>query len=126
LFDQLDPENPGAARTWAIIADSARPEIISYMQRHGYPRIQHARKGAGSVEEGITFLQNYTIVVHPRCKHTIDELTLYSYTTDKLTGQVLPILEKKKNHVIDALRYAVESLRAVKPTAAAVLADKWR
>jgi phage terminase large subunit len=126
LFDTLQPEQPGMARTWAIIADSARPEIISYMQRHGYPRIQHARKGAGSVEEGITFLQNYTIVVHPRCKHTIDELTLYSYETDKLTGQVLPILEDKKNHVIDALRYAVESLRAVKPTAAAVLADKWR
>jgi len=49
--------------------------------------------------------------VHPRCKHTIDELTLYSFKTDKLTSEVMPILEDKKNHVIDALRYAVEGIR---------------
>lgn len=101
----------GMARRHVITADSARPETISYLQRHGYPRIQPARKGPGSVEEGVAFLQNYDIVVHPRCKHTIDELTLYSYKTDPLTGLVLPVLEDKKNHVIDSLRYAVESIR---------------
>lgn len=120
LFDGLDPKQLGMARRWPIIADSARPEIISFMQRHGYGRIQHARKGAGSVEEGVTFLQNYNIVVHPSCVHTIDELTTYAYQTDKLTGQVLPVLEDKKNHVIDALRYSVETLRAVKPVTATI------
>ena len=62
---------------------------------------------------GVTleWLKNYDIIVHPRCKHTIDELTLYCYKTDKDTGKVLPILEDKKNHVIDSLRYANEGHR---------------
>lgn len=118
----------GMARRWIILADSARPETISYLQRFGYPRLQKARKGPGSVEEGITFLQNYQIVVHPRCRHTIDELSSYSYQTDKLTGNVLPVLEDKKNHVIDALRYSVETLRAVKPSVGVVKApdNRWQ
>ena len=106
---------PGAAKWW-ITADSARPETIAFMQRHGYPKLGPAVKGARSVEEGVEFLQSYDVVVHPRCKHTIDELTLYSYETDPLTGQVLPKLKDKDNHVIDALRYACEGVRrAVKP-----------
>jgi phage terminase large subunit len=70
-----------------------------------------AVKGPKSVEEGIEFLKNYDIVVHPRCTHTIDELSLYSYKKDPLTGRILPLLEDKKNHVIDALRYACEGVR---------------
>ena len=49
--------------------------------------------------------------MHPRCTHTIDELSAYSYKEDPLTGKVLPILEDKNNHVIDALRYACEGAR---------------
>lgn len=100
---------PGAVK-WPVRADSARPETISYMKKRGF-NITPSRKGAGSVEEGIEFLKSYDIVVHPRCRHTIDELTMYSYKTDKLTGEVLPVLSDTKNHVIDALRYAVENLR---------------
>lgn len=112
---------PGSAKWW-ITADSARPETIAFMQRHGFPKLGPAAKGARSVEEGVEFLQSYDIVVHPRCKHTIDELTLYSYETDPLTGQVLPKLKDKDNHVIDALRYACEGARrAVKPAPAPVV-----
>jgi phage terminase large subunit len=50
-------------------------------------------------------------VVHPDCKHTADELSLYSYKVDQQTDEVLPQLDDKHNHVIDALRYAVESMR---------------
>ena len=106
LFDTV----PGA-RDWVITADSARPETISYLQRHGFPKMVAAVKGKDSVKEGVIFLQNYDIVVHPRCVHTIDELTMYSFKTDALTGIVTPVLEDKKNHVIDSLRYAVERLR---------------
>jgi phage terminase large subunit len=106
LFDRV-PES----RKWFITADSARPETISYMQKHGYPKISAAIKGPGSVEEGIAFLQSFDIVVHPRCTHTIDELSSYSYKTDPLTGKVLSVLEDKNNHVIDALRYACEGAR---------------
>lgn len=112
LFDRV-PES----RKWFITADSARPETISHMRNHGYPKINSAIKGPGSLEDGIEFLKSFDIIVHPRCVHTIDELTLYSYKTDPLTGLVLPLLEDKKNHVIDALRYACEGARkAGKPT----------
>ena len=101
---------------WPITADSARPETIAYMRRHGFKRMFSAVKGARSLEEGVEFLRSFDIVVHPRCKHTIDELTHYSYKTDPLTGDVLPVLEDKNNHVIDALRYACEAARRVSKT----------
>lgn len=96
---------------WPIIADSARPETISHMQKNGFPKILPAIKGAKSLEEGVEFLKSFDIVVHPRCKHVIDELTLYSYKTDPMTGLVMPILADKDNHMIDALRYACEGVR---------------
>ena len=101
------------AEKWPIVADGSRPETISHMRKHGFGRIMPAIKGPRSVEEGIEFLKSYDIVVHPRCTHTIDELSLYSYKADPLTGQILPVLEDKKNHVIDALRYACENVRRV-------------
>jgi phage terminase large subunit len=103
------------AEKWPITADSARPETISHMQKNGFPRIRPAIKGPGSVEDGVEWLKSFDIVVHPRCQHTIDELTLYSYKTDPLTSEVLPILADKDNHVIDALRYACEGARRAKP-----------
>jgi phage terminase large subunit len=106
LFDTV-PES----KKWAITADSSRPETISYLRNHGFPQIRSAIKGPNSVEEGIAFLKTYDIVVHPRCKHTIDELSLYKYKTDKLTGEILPVLSDLDNHVIDSLRYMTEALR---------------
>ena len=103
------PGIPGAME-WPIVADSARPETISYMQRRGF-NVAPARKGPGSLEEGIEFLKSYDVLVHPDCKHVIDELTLYAYKTDKLTEEILPVLEDKHNHTIDAIRYAVEKVR---------------
>lgn len=112
LFDRV-PDS----RKWFITADSSRPETISYMRKHGFPKINAAIKGARSVEEGVEFLKTFDIVVHPRCVETINELTRYSYKVDPLTDQVLPILADKDNHVIDALRYACEGARkATKPT----------
>ena len=64
------------------------------------------------------FLKSYDIVVHPRCTHVADELTFYSYKTDPITDEILPVLEDKQNHTIDALRYALEALRRVRPKAA--------
>lgn len=107
------------ARRWLIVADSARPETIDYMKRHGFPKMEKARKGPGSVEEGVEFLQSYDIVVHPRCRHVTDELTHYSYKTDPDTEEVLPELADKKNNTIDAIRYAVERLRLKRKRAGA-------
>jgi phage terminase large subunit len=102
------------AERWVITADSARPETISYLRNHGFPKIVSAVKGARSVEEGVEFLKSMDIVVHPRCTHLIDELMHYSYKLDPLTGAVMPILADKDNHCIDALRYANEGARRVK------------
>jgi phage terminase large subunit len=99
------------AEKWPITADSARPETISHMRKNGFPKMTSAIKGAKSLEEGVEFLRSFDIVVHPRCTHLIDELTMYSYKTDPLTGAVVPILEDKNNHVIDSLRYACEGAR---------------
>jgi phage terminase large subunit len=99
------------AEKWPITADSARPETISHMQRNGFPKIRAAIKGAKSLDEGVEFLKSFDIIVHPRCKHLIDELTLYCYKTDPLTGTILPVLADKDNHIIDALRYACEGAR---------------
>lgn len=122
LFDKIDPawtperaKDPSwksLARRLPIIADSARPETISYMQRNGFPRMTAAIKGAGSVEDGIEFLKSYDIVVHPDyCPHCIDELTLFSYVIDKKTGEITTKLSEIKNHTIDAKRYALENVR---------------
>lgn len=104
---------PGVEQ-WPIVADGSRPETISHIRNHGFRKIMPAVKGPRSVEEGIEWLKTFSIIVHPRCKHTIDELIHYSYKTDKLTNAVLPILDDKHNHVIDALRYACESARRLK------------
>src|SRR5574337_1206710 len=88
------------AEKWPMVADSARPETISHMRQHGFPRILSAVKGPRSLEEGVEWLKSFDIVVHPRCRHLIDELTMYSYKTDPLTGLVLPVLADKDNHCV--------------------------
>lgn len=115
LFDKIDN---GMARYWPCVGDSSNPQAISYMRRHGYPKLMAAKKGPGSVEEGVEFMKSYDIVVDAdACPHVVDELSSYSYEIDKKTDEVLPILQDKKNHTIDACRYALEPLRRAVPKA---------
>lgn len=101
---------PGCER-YVIRADNARPESISYLRRHGIPRIEGAPKWGGSVEDGIAWLrQHERIVIHPRCKHTADEARHYSYKVDKQTGDVLPEIVDAHNHAMDAIRYGAQPL----------------
>lgn len=98
---------PGLDRH-VIRADSARPESISYLRRHGLPRIEGVKKWQGSVEDGVQHLRSYRrIIVHPQCRETIRETRHYSYKVDKLTGDVLPAIVDANNHYIDAIRYAL-------------------
>ena len=97
---------------YPIIADNARPESISHLKRKGLPRIEACKKGKGSVEDGVAYIQSFDkVIIHPSCTATIQEFKTYSYKTDRLTGEVLPILLDENNHVIDALRYALERAR---------------
>ena len=94
-----------------IRADSARPESISYLKRHGLPFCVGVEKGKGSVEDGIEHIKSYNeVIIHPRCKNTLSEFRLYSYKTDRLTGEVQPVPVDDNNHYIDALRYALRPL----------------
>lgn len=112
LFDTIPK-----AREYITRADSARPETISHMRRHGYTRILGVTKGKGSVEDGVEHLRSYErIVIHPRCTHAAEEARLWSYKTDKLSGDVLPVLLDKHDHCWDAARYALEPIiRVGKP-----------
>lgn len=98
---------PGAEK-WPIVGDSERPDTMSYLRKQGFT-VWGAKKGKGSVEDGIAFMRSFRgIVIHERCRHAADEFKLYSYKTDKLTGEVLPVLEDKHNHCHDSIRYALE------------------
>lgn len=119
LFNQI----PGI-RKWPLVADNARPETIDYMRRHGFPRIKASRKGKGTVQDGVSFLQGFDIVVHPRCVNMARELKSYAYKTDPRTGEVLPVIEDKNNHLIDALRYATEGLHRKGKAVAVPKAEK--
>ena len=108
---------------WPIIADSSRPETISYLKKHGFPKVYASVKGKDSIKEGVEFLKTYEIIAHPRCKYTIDELTNYKWKVDKniidpVTNKpaVLPVLVDDKNHIIDPLRYAHEGHRRAEKT----------
>jgi phage terminase large subunit len=106
LFDTV----PGA-RDHVIRADSARPETISYLQRHGYPKVTAVSKWGGSVEDGIQHIRGYReVVIHPRCVNAINESRLYSYKVDRLSGDILPTLVDAHNHIWDAVRYALQPL----------------
>jgi phage terminase large subunit len=105
FFDSV----PGS-REHTIKADNSRPETISHVAKRGFS-ITGAAKWAGSVEDGIAFLRSFEeIVVHQRCKHTLEEMRLYSYKVDRLTGEVLPVIIDKHNHCIDAIRYGLDGL----------------
>lgn len=110
LLPEKFAQIPESAK-WPAGADSARPDTISYMRRHGFPLMYAVDKGKGSIEDGIAFIRSFKqIVIHPRCKHTIDEFRLYSYYSDPLTGLITKKIVDKHNHLIDALRYALEKL----------------
>ena len=108
LFNQV----PGTS-VYPVYADSARPETISFMNSRRFNVIA-AEKWAGSVEDGIAYLKSFNkIIIHPRCKKTIEEFDLYQYKVDRQTNEVLREPLDRYNHLIDALRYShTVSMRA--------------
>lgn len=94
-------------RDYYITADSARPETIDYLQGKGFS-VYGAKKGAGSVKNGINWLQGYHLLVDPSCPTTAEEVRSYKWKVDK-NDKPLPMPDdKQQDHYIDAIRYAVE------------------
>lgn len=89
-----------------VVCDSAEPKSVIEFRQLKINAIG-AKKGPGSVEHGIKFLQSLEIIIHPRCQHAKNEFSKYKFKQDK-NGVTLPIPLDKDNHLIDAIRYATE------------------
>lgn len=90
-----------------ITCDSAEPKSIQELKNAGITAYG-AKKGPDSVEHGIQWLQGHEIVIDKKCVHLRDELTTYQWRQDR-DGNAMRVPEDKNNHLIDALRYALES-----------------
>ncbi len=92
-----------------IRADAAEPKSNDDLRRLGLTRLQAAAKGRDSVIHGIARLQEYKIVVHRSCMHTAAELSTYTWRVDR-AGTTLNEPVDRNNHLMDALRYAMEDV----------------
>ena len=90
-----------------ITADSSEPKSIDRLRELGIRNIHGARKGKDSISNGIDFLQDFKIFIHPKCVNHITEISNYCWDKDK-SGKLLNKPVDDFNHLMDALRYAVE------------------
>lgn len=96
-----------------ITADSAEPKSIDELRELGL-RVHGARKGRDSINNGIQYIQDYQIIVHPRCVNFLTEINNYTWGSDKFGNRInVPIDDF--NHLMDALRYAVSDLQKGAP-----------
>ena len=91
----------------AITADSAEQRLIAELQAKGVRRLVPSIKGKGSINAGIDFMKQFRIYIHPSCIKTIEEFDTYIYKQDK-DGKWLNEPIDSNNHIIDAIRYALE------------------
>ena len=97
-----------------ITADSAEQRLIAELRAKGVKRIVPSIKGAGSINAGIDFMKQFKIYIHPSCVKTIEEFDTYIYKQDK-DGKWLNEPIDANNHIIDAIRYALERYHIQKP-----------
>ena len=95
-----------------IIADCAEQKSITEIKQLGINKIKPCTKGKDSIIHGIQKLQNYQIIIHPKCKGVIEEFENYTYEKDKLTGKYINKPIDDYNHYIDALRYSLQCVGA--------------
>lgn len=88
-------------------ADSAEPKSIDELRYLGM-RVKGAKKGRDSISNGIQWIQNLQIIVHPRCVNFLTEISNYSWDKDKF-GKKLNAPIDSFNHLMDAMRYGLES-----------------
>lgn len=92
-----------------IIGDSSEPKSIEELKRAGILRIKPAAKGKDSILNGIQFIQDFKLIVHPKCENTIIELSNYCWDTKDGIAINKPI--DSYNHLMDALRYSMEQIK---------------
>ena len=93
-----------------MYCDGAEPDKVDYLRRNGFNAVS-AKKGAGSVKAGISFLQDMKIICHESCVNVAAELENYVYLKDKKTGQYIEdSYDHDFSHTMDALRYSYSDL----------------
>lgn len=112
VVDKDDPN--GGIRKHKIQADNSQPATISHVKSMGY-MIESAEKWPGSIEDGITVLKSFDIIIHTRCGEMQEEAAKYSYKVDRHTLKVTTIIVDAFNHGWDAVRYALAAYIKRKP-----------
>lgn len=90
-----------------ITGDSSEPKSLDELRYYGLRRIQGAKKGKDSINNGIQWIQELEIIVHPRCVNFLTEISNYQWDEDKFGNKVNKPIDCF-NHLMDAMRYALE------------------
>lgn len=88
-----------------LICDSAEPKTIDFLAANNIKAVG-AVKGADSINRGIRWLQSYEIIIDVHCQNFKNEIEQYHWKEDKY-GNAMAIPVDENNHLIDALRYAL-------------------
>ena len=97
-----------------ITADSAEPKSIDELKGLGL-RVKGAKKGKDSIKNGIQWIQDLEIIVHPQCVNFLTEIGNYTWDSDKFGNKLNEPIDDF-NHLMDAMRYALEGH---------ILGEKW-
>lgn len=92
-----------------IKADAAEPKSIDELRGAGIYRVKAAGKGKDSISSGIQYIQNFKLIIHPRCVHFLTEISNYTWEQDKFGNKINQPIDDS-NHLMDAMRYAMEDL----------------
>ena len=103
IYDTIVSMGYGKER---FTGDSAEPKSNDELRGMGL-RITGAQKGRDSVMNGIQWIQDLEIIVHPRCVNFLTEISNYTWDKDKF-GVKLNAPIDDFNHLMDAMRYALE------------------
>lgn len=107
IYDEIFKKGYAKER---IRADSAEPKSIDELRSLGLQNIRRARKGKDSVNNGIQFIQDFEIIIHPRCVNFITEISNYTWDKDKFDNTINKPIDDF-NHLLDAMRYAMEDFK---------------
>lgn len=97
-----------------ITGDSSEPKSIDQLNSLGL-HVKGAKKGKDSINNGIQWIQELEIIVHPRCVNFLTEISNYTWDTDKF-GKKLNVPIDDFNHLMDAMRYGLEKY---------IIGNKW-
>lgn len=90
----------------SFTADCAEPKSIDELRGYGL-RVEKSQKGKDSITHGIQYIQDFEIIIHPRCVNFITEIGNYTWDEDRLGNKINRPIDDF-NHLMDSMRYAVE------------------